>query len=253
MANAARSKKNQNPESSNPTKAETTQNPLFKAINDNLPNMPQGLLNIYNQIQESENKIASLDDQINEIKDKLKPISKIDRNRGKRRGVVKSEANFLKASKKRLEKQRFIESDNWSAKMKEFREMVGNDVSKVRDELSLVKARSLRYVTRNKQLILRKTTKLLDEVMRSPNLLINLKKELQNKDPKIVSEAIKYFLEVNEKEQFLYTAYISHESIRSDYDKLMILLLDRWTPKVKGFVFSTIQVEFKITRIGIKR
>lgn len=244
-----KSKRKNNSEFNNHNNSEQPNQSLLDSIFSTVPNMPSGIKQIYKEIQDSEKKIKNLENQIGEVKIKLKPLSRIDINRGKRKEIARSEINILKALKKRLEKLKFQETDNWSKKMNEYKQLITDDVSKVRNEIVLVKARSYRYVSRNKPLIIRKTQNLLDNVNNN-EVLQKLKISLNTKESKDVMKGVKDFLEKYDTSNFLYTVFVTHEIAQAGYKDLLRTLLATWNPKAKGFEFTKVQCVFVLPQIG---
>jgi hypothetical protein len=173
-----------------------------------LTNIPKGVSTTLDKLLETEARLKGFDKQIMEIKDLLKPISRIEKRRGIKPKVTGGMKAYYKGALKRLQQERFIEAENWAKLMKEFGQTIKNDVKKTRNEFLLVKAKSNRYVSKNILMVINRFKDLFQNLHETDqNKLTILKEKVGTLEGDVLSEFIRTFLQENDSAKFLSTMY----------------------------------------------
>ena len=198
----------------NSSSIDQQEKPLSESIYNSLPNISPNLAALHKELLDCESRISGLDEQIRNIKNQLRPVKRLDRARGIKPQVKGGNRSFYKASLKMLEKQRFIETDNWSKKMKELGSLVKSDVRRTKLSFWEEKARSERYLLKNKALFTNRAKLLLSELQQSDSSKVNeLKNALRIRNEQSI-QFLKDFLAKNDSSHVLTTAFNSHEKYR---------------------------------------
>ncbi|MFH1194770.1 MAG: hypothetical protein V1720_03600 [bacterium] len=220
------------------------------SIYSTLGPLPKGLSSLHKKITTTESRLKDLDEQISTVRDKLKPIPRLDRKRGQSHDVVGGDRKFLKASLKRLEHKRFVEADAWTNLMSKFNNVVKTDVVRVKSNFTKEKAKSIRYLRKNTQVVVNQTKSFFDYLLNEDvDQLEELKTNLrQLRDEKLV-EYIKAFLPKYDEASFISAAYISHRDYRGKFHVLFSDLLVSWNPKSKkAFSFKDVEIKFSLAK-----
>jgi len=223
---------------------------LSEEIYSSLPNIAPNLAALHKELLDCESRINGLDEQIRNIKNQLRPVKRLDRARGIKPQVTGGNRSFYKASLKMLEKQRFMETDNWSKKMKELGSLVKSDVRRTKLSFWEEKARSERYLLKNKALFTRRTKIFLSELQQSDSSKLNdLKNGLRIRNEQSI-QFLKDFLSENDSSRILITAFNSHEKYRSSFFQLIKDLLTDWTPRSRNYNFNELSNQLILKTTG---
>lgn len=223
---------------------------LLDHIYQYAPNIPDNVSTLHREIMECVARVANIDQSITAIQNKLNPISRANRKRGKRPEATIESRAFLKASLVRLKKQRFIESNDIAEKKKRLNDLTKSDISRTRSSFIEEKARSERYLRKNKAYIVVTAMQFLNQLQSSNSSeLVNLKNRIRLRNDQSI-QFLRDFLNENDSTRFLSTAFNSHEKFRQSFLNLFRELLNDWTTRARSYDFNTVTVDFNLTTHG---
>lgn len=196
--------------------------------------------NQYDALLKTEQRLAEINEEILKLKTLLKPVSRIDRQRGIVSTLTPTERKLNQAKLKKLKEQKFIENQNWQEQYKAFGGKTADEIEKAKDSLYTAQGRSGFYVKRYSGTIINRIKILLDEVLENnASELDKFKDNLNTSVVDEVEEIICAFFKEYENNPFLSTFYRTHKDLQKIYTTLISALLNEWDGKsIKEFSFK---------------
>ncbi len=194
----------------------------------------------YDDLQKTEKRLEEINQEILKLKTLLKPVSRIDRQRGIVSTLTPTQRKLNQAKLKKLKEQKFIENQNWQDQYKAFGGKTADEIEKTKDSLYTAQGRSGYYVKRYSGTIINRIKTLLDDVLTdNPSELDKFKENLNTSVAEEVEELICDFFKDYEGNPFLSTFYRTHKDLQKSYTTLISALLNEWDGKsIKEFSFK---------------
>lgn len=200
---------------------------LFQSLDEFLPKGYSSYQ--YQSLNQTEQNLEKINELIQQIKNLLKPISKIEKKRGVKSPLTAREKKFLKSQRKTLEKQLFIENNNWTEQFKNYSESTYDEIKKAKDEKFIEMGRSGIYVNKYKGTIVLRIKSLFGLVLDADApALSEFKDKLNRSSGKEADSLILSFFKENELNPFLSAFYSAHRDLHDKYNQLIKELLDEW-------------------------
>lgn len=225
----------------------TTPNPTKSEDGYASKDSPNNFSDQYDALVKTEQRLAGINEEIQKIKDLLKPISRIERKRGATAPLSAAQRKLNKAKLRKLEEERFIENQNWQNQYRAFGERTIFEIEKSRNSLLAAQGRSGYYAKRYSGTIVNRFKTLFDTVLKNnPRVLSQFRTSLNNSSARNVNNITLDFIKANEENPFLSTFYGTHKDLQSKYNQLISALLHEWrgkSPREYLFKQSNLDIE----------
>lgn len=191
--------------------------------------LPSSYADNYDDLAKVEENILGLQEQIDQINDLIKPITRLDRKRGAKSQVTASERKLLKSTREKLKTQLIIERNNWDREYKSHRDGTQDEIRRTKNEQLAEQGRSGYYVHKYKGTVVHRIKSFFDTVLENDSAaLTRFKRNFTNSRGDAAITLIIGFIREHQENPFLLAFFQSHKDLHVRYTRLIRELLREW-------------------------
>jgi len=209
--------------------------------------LPKGYSSHYDDLAKVEENISGLQEQIDQINDLIKPITRLDRKRGVKSQVTASERKLLKSTREKLKTQLIIERNNWDREYKSHRDGTQDEIRRTKNQQLAEQGRSGYYVHKYKGTVVNRIKSFFDAVLEKDSAALSrFKRSFANSRGSAAITLIIEFVREHQENPFLYAFFQSHKDLHERYTQLIKELIREWNGRNHG-IYSFKQSQINIS------